>query len=138
VLAYTLLPRGLAVAAAGAMFGVTIGELCGLLVIVLQYLHSRGTYRAFHTVRIGSGGSALRLVSSLKDLLRIAVPVTGSRLVGSASYFLESVMTMKALALAGVAAAAATAQYGSLQGMAIPVLLLPGVLTYSLSVSLIP
>ena len=32
----------------------------------------------------------------------------------------------------------ATAQYGALQGMVIPVLLLPGVLTYSLSVSLVP
>lgn len=139
ILAYALLPRGLEFAAAGAMLGVTIGEVCGLAVIVYQYLRTRGAYKAFHQAKIGTNGSLPhRLAGSLRELLRIAVPVTGSRMVGSASYFLESVMTVKALAIAGVAVAAATAQYGSLQGMVIPVLLLPGVLTYSLSVSLVP
>jgi len=138
VFAYALLPHGLAVAAAGAMFGVTVGECCGLAVIVYQYARTRSAYKAFHTAQIGSGGTSRRFAASLRELLRIALPVTGSRLVGSASYFLESVMTVKALAIAGVAVAAATTQYGSLQGMVIPVLLLPGVLTYSLSVSLVP
>ncbi|HZG87012.1 stage V sporulation protein B [Paenibacillus sp.] len=138
VFAYVLLPHGLAVAAAGAMFGVTVGECCGLAVIVYQYVRTRSAYKAFHTAQIGSAGTSRRFAASLRELLRIALPVTGSRLVGSASYFLESVMTVKALAIAGVAVAAATAQYGSLQGMVIPVLLLPGVLTYSLSVSLVP
>lgn len=45
---------------------------------------------------------------------------------------------MRSLALAGIATAAATAQYGSLQGMVIPLLLLPGALTSSLAVSLVP
>jgi len=137
-LAYALLPYGIPYAAAGAMLGVTIGEVCGLAVIVFQYFRTRGAYKAFNQATIGVGGAPRRLAASLKELLRIAVPVTGSRMVGSASYFLESVMTVKALAVAGVAVVAATTQYGALQGMVIPVLLLPGVLTYSLSVSLVP
>jgi stage V sporulation protein B len=136
--AYLLLPYGLAFAAAGAMFGVTVGECCGLAVIIFQYKKTRAAYKAFHKAKIGTEGLAPRAVSTFKQLLNIALPVTGSRMVGSASYFLESVMTVKALAIAGVAVAAATAQYGSLQGMVIPVLLLPGVLTYALSVSLVP
>lgn len=137
--AYLLLPYGLAYAAAGAMFGVTAGECCGLAVILYHYKKTRGEYKTFYKATIGgAGGKRRRMIVSLKELFRIALPVTGSRMIGSSSYFLESVMTMKALAIAGVAVAAATAQYGTLQGMVIPVLLLPGVLTYSLSVSLVP
>lgn len=139
LLALALLPRGIEFAAAGAMLGVTIGELGGLVVIAYQYMRARKTYQAFHKAVIGAeGGRKRRALHSLSQLFRIALPVTGSRMVGSASYFLESVMTVKALAVAGVAVAAATTQYGTLQGMVIPVLLLPGVLTYALSVSLVP
>lgn len=74
----------------------------------------------------------------LRRLLGISIPVTASRLVGSFSYLLESIITVRSLALAGIATAAATAQYGSLQGMVIPLLLLPGALTSSLAVSLVP
>jgi stage V sporulation protein B len=54
------------------------------------------------------------------------------------SYLLESILIARSLAAAGIATGAATAQYGALQGMIIPLLLLPTALTYSLSVSLIP
>lgn len=74
----------------------------------------------------------------LRRLLGVSIPVTASRLVGSFSYLLESIITVRSLALAGIATAAATAQYGSLQGMVIPLLLLPGALTSSLAVSLVP
>ncbi len=138
-LAYFLLPHGLALAAAGAMFGVTLGELGGLAVLLHQYRKTRRAYAAYASAKIGTAsGTSARDGSVTRRLLRIHVPVTGSRLVGSLSYFLESVMTMQALAAAGIAAAIATAQYGSLQGMVIPLILLPGVLTYSLSVSLVP
>lgn len=92
----------------------------------------------------GTGGSlrirkqGLSFFSTLRQILRIAIPVTGGRLVGSISYLLESITTAQSLAIAGVATAVATAQYGALQGMIIPVLLLPGVLTSSLAVSLVP
>lgn len=139
-LAYFMLPYGLALAAAGAMFGVTLGELGGLAVLLHQYRKTRTVYAAYASAKIGSApaGSPVPHSGVIRRLLHIHVPVTGSRLVGSLSYFLESVMTMQALAAAGIAAAVATAQYGSLQGMVIPVILLPGVLTYSLSVSLVP
>ncbi|MCM3746681.1 polysaccharide biosynthesis protein [Paenibacillus pasadenensis] len=74
----------------------------------------------------------------MRRLLRLSMPITGSRLVGSLSYLLESILTARSLAVAGIATGAATAQYGALQGMIIPLLLLPTALTYSLSVSLIP
>jgi stage V sporulation protein B len=139
LLASIMLPYGVAYAAAGAMLGVTVGECFGLVVIWLQYNKTKplpGTHPVLesHT----ENRNFIRMWRLFPKLTGIAVPVTGSRLVGSGSYFLESVLTVKALAIAGVASSAATTLYGTLQGMVIPVLLLPGVLTYALSVSLVP
>ncbi|WP_409341622.1 stage V sporulation protein B [Paenibacillus sp. MBLB4367] len=138
--AYWLLPYGIEFAAAGAMIGVTVGELCGMAVILLHYYFSRNAYKAKSGQQTPSAPKTpgFSQESLMKRLFRIALPVTASRLVGSTSYLLESIFIAQSLAVAGIAAAVATAQYGTLQGMIIPVLLLPSALTYSLSVSLIP
>jgi stage V sporulation protein B len=136
--AFMLLPYGVEFAAAGAMLGVLAGELCGMLVLLLQHKASRSQYDAFQAADIGAHGAATRRFHAARRLLRLAIPVTAGKLVGSGSYFLESVMIVQSLAIAGIATSAATAQYGILQGMVIPILLLPSALTYSLAVSLIP
>ncbi|MCR8845998.1 stage V sporulation protein B [Paenibacillus sp. SC116] len=139
--AYLLLPYGLEWAAAGAMLGVVVGELSGLLVLVLQW-------RRHHKKKDGAiDATANNVLASQpveqerpawRSLVRIALPVTGGKLIGSLSYLLESITIARSLAAAGIVTAVATAQYGALQGMIIPILLLPGALTYSLSVSLVP
>lgn len=129
ILAYLFLPQGIHIAAAGAMLGVVVGELCGLLVLLLQYRSEKSTPAQQETVQKRR---------TVRQLFRIAVPVTASRLVGSGSYFLESILIVQNLALAGVATVVATTHYGILQGMVMPILLLPTALTYSLAVSLIP
>jgi stage V sporulation protein B len=139
VLAALFYPLGLEAAAAGAVLGMVAGEMAGLLVLWRQMARERkeeGATGKNGQEAITSGVSERRKV--FRGLLGIAVPVTGSRLVGSLSYLLESILTARSLAAAGLTAAAATAQYGALQGMVIPVLLLPGALTYSLAVSLVP
>lgn len=130
------------------MLGVTVGEIGGMLALLLQYYYivkkdkneappPAGT--AVSGSSAESGDEPQRQPGSvLKRLIGISVPVTAGRLIGSFSYLLESIITVRSLALAGIAAAAATAQYGSLQGMVIPLLLLPGVLSSSLAVSLVP
>ncbi|OXM86823.1 stage V sporulation protein B [Paenibacillus rigui] len=136
IFAYMMLPYGIEYAAAGAMIGVLIGEICAVLVLFISYRRSRRNAPSLPLAKIGS-----RLIgrwAELKHLLRLAVPITGSKLVGSCSYFFESILIVQSLAIAGVSAKLATAQYGALQGMIMPILLLPSALTYSLSVSLIP
>jgi stage V sporulation protein B len=134
LLAAALLPRGLEWAAAGAMMGVVAGEGFGLAVLLVHYGRSRRTERAPEA----RASSAFGPLPALRRLLGPAVPVTGSRLVGSLSYLLESIFTARSLAAAGLATGIATAQYGALQGMIMPVALLPTALTYSLAVSLVP
>lgn len=143
--AWLLLPKGIAFAAAGAMLGVTVGEIGGMLAIMWQYYvivkkdkKEEDLFAAEKAIQPQLYNLQPSNKTLLRRLLGISIPVTASRLVGSFSYLLESIITVRSLALAGIAAAAATSQYGSLQGMVIPLLLLPGALTSSLAVSLVP
>jgi len=138
--AWLLLPKGIAFAAAGAMLGVTVGEIGGMLAILWQYyvIVKKDKKEELSAAEKTAEPQINTTEQSSKTLLRrlfgISIPVTASRLVGSFSYLLESIITVRSLALAGIATAAATSQYGSLQGMVIPLLLLPGALTSSLAV----
>ncbi|GIP12101.1 stage V sporulation protein B [Paenibacillus macerans] len=140
--AYLLLPMGMAYAAAGAMLGVVAGEIVGLGVLLWQYRQLQRRERQEAAVQETSVKPATEkqpLIGKwLRPILRIAIPVTGGKLVGSLSYLLESITTAQSLAMAGISVAVATSQYGALQGMVIPLLLLPGALTSSLAVSLVP
>ncbi|WP_410772530.1 stage V sporulation protein B [Fontibacillus sp. BL9] len=147
---YLLLPMGIEYAAAGAMLGVVAGEVAGLAVLLWQYrlLRRRENSSGSSSDPASAKGSSpadvltpkdnLPFMPMLRRIMRIAIPVTGGRLVGSMSYLLESITTAQSLAIAGIATAVATSQYGALQGMIIPLLLLPGALTSSLAVSLVP
>ncbi|MFC5469470.1 stage V sporulation protein B [Cohnella suwonensis] len=144
--AWAFLPYGLEYAAAGAVLGMVVGELAGLAVLGAQLIGDRKNARA-GTATIAEPVSSLsvkrarpypRPPSRTRAVLQTAIPVTGSKMIGSLSYLLESILTVRCLTIAGVTAAGATAQYGALQGMVIPLLLLPGALTYSLAVSLVP
>ncbi|WP_237391905.1 stage V sporulation protein B [Paenibacillus dendrobii] len=131
---YLLLPKGIAFAAAGAMLGVMAGEFVGLLALLWQFRRDQS-----RTARIEKGARHEAASRGLfPRLMGITVPVTAGKLVGSFSYLFESIITAQSLAIAGIVTSVATAQYGALQGMIIPVLLLPGALTSSLAVSLVP
>ncbi|ACT03012.1 stage V sporulation protein B [Paenibacillus sp. JDR-2] len=132
-----LLPRGIEWAAAGAMLGVVAGEIGALAVLLWTYRKERRKQKP--APEDGTNASPLdKNTPVLRRLLGLSIPVTGSRMVGSLSYLLESILTARSLAAAGIATRAATAQYGALQGMIIPLLLLPTALTFSLASSLVP
>lgn len=134
-----LLPRGLEWAAAGAMLGTVVGEIGGLAVLLWKYAGERD--RKAITVPTADNQPEEPVAARtpvLRRLLSLSIPVTASRMVGSLSYLLESIFTARSLAAAGIATGAATAQYGALQGMIIPLLLLPTALTFSLASSLVP
>jgi stage V sporulation protein B len=138
---WMFLPFGLEMAAAGAVLGMVAGECAGLLVLWVQLLRDRRVLAQEPQKSASNIANKLlyaRETSYMKRLLHTAVPVTGSKMIGSLSYLFESILTVRSLTAAGLAAAGATAQYGALQGMVIPLLLLPGALTYSLAVSLVP
>lgn len=124
---------GVEYAAAGAMVSAVIGELASLFYMLFMFhreKHVAVRSRFFQTVRNGK--------DTLGSLMSIALPTTGSRFIGSVSYFLEPIVVARSLAIAGVTAEVATRQYGELNGYALPLLFLPSFITYALSTSLVP
>ncbi|WP_340399237.1 stage V sporulation protein B [Paenibacillus sp. FSL H8-0079] len=149
--AWLLLPHGIAQAAAGAMLGALVGEFGGMLVLLWKYNRQKnelplGNHQNMSNLSskpITTGTPVMKDTDTtqtglIRRLLAISVPVTAGRLVGSLSYLAETIVTAQSLALAGISKGLATAQYGALQGMIIPLLLLPGALTSSLATSLVP
>lgn len=132
-LANMLLPYGIEYAAGGAMISGVIGEFVSLLYMIWMFkLNKRIKIRAHFWRSLGKGKE------TFYQLMNIALPTTGSRLIGSFSYFLEPIVIAQSLFLAGVSTVLATKQYGELAGFAIPLLTLPSFITYSLHVSLVP
>ena len=74
----------------------------------------------------------------IKDLLNISIPSTGSRLIGSISYFLEPIILTYALTKSGYTKHFITIQYGIINGYAYPLLLLPSFFTLAISNALLP
>ncbi|OHX48595.1 stage V sporulation protein B [Cytobacillus pseudoceanisediminis] len=127
------LPYGIEYAAAGAMLAAVIGELASLLYLMTTFkLKKKFRVRKQFFKFVSSGKS------TFNELMTVALPTTGSRMIGSVAWFFEPIVVAQSLALAGVATAAATKQYGALTGFAMPLLMLPSFITYSLSTSLVP
>ncbi|URM33986.1 stage V sporulation protein B [Cytobacillus firmus] len=127
------LPYGIEYAAAGAMLAAVIGELASLLYLMTTFkLKKKFRVRKQFFKYVSSGKG------TFNELMTVALPTTGSRMIGSVAWFFEPIVVAQSLALAGVAAAAATKQYGALTGFAMPLLMLPSFITYSLSTSLVP
>lgn len=133
VLTKTFLPYGIEYAAAAAMFSTVIGELVSLIYLLTSFkLKKRFKLRSDFFKFVHSGKE------TFNELMSVALPTTGSRMIGSVSWFFEPIVVTHSLALAGVATIAATKQYGALTGFAMPVLMLPSFITLSLSTSLVP
>ncbi len=127
------LPYGIEYAAAGAMISAVIGELVSLLYLATMFKMNKKIKirkKFFNSVKNGK--------ETLNQLMNIALPTTGSRFIGNISWFFEPIVVANSLYIAGVATAAATKQYGALTGYAIPLLMLPSFITFSLSTSLVP
>ncbi|WP_019377833.1 stage V sporulation protein B [Virgibacillus halodenitrificans] len=128
-----LLPFGVEYAAAGAMFSVILGEFVSLLYMLHMFKQKK-------IVKIRSQFFSYLKTSSqtLKELFSIALPSTGSRMIGSLTHFMEPILVAQSLAIAGISSSLATKQYGELTGYVLPLLFLPTFITQSLSVALVP
>ena len=63
------------------------------------------------------------------EIVRLTAPTTGARLCQTALRSLNAVLLPVCLRRSGLSQAAATAQFGLLNGMAMPLLMLPGIVT---------
>ena len=133
ILTRIFLPYGIEFAAAAVMVATIIGEVMSLIYLLTMFK----VKKAF-PLRKNFFKSLANTRYVFKELLAIAVPTTGSRMIGSLSWFFEPIVVTQALALAGISTVLATKQYGSLTGLAMPLLLLPSFVTFALSTALVP
>ena len=74
----------------------------------------------------------------VKDVLNISIPSTGSRLIGSISYFLEPIILTYAMLKSGSSLSLITYEYGIVTGYVYALLLIPSFFTMAISTSLLP
>lgn len=72
------------------------------------------------------------------DLLKIALPTTGSRLIGSTGYFLEPIIITFVLTKIGYTNGFIVNEYGIINGYVMQIVLLPSFFTAAISQALIP
>ncbi|MDA8443311.1 MAG: stage V sporulation protein B [Peptococcaceae bacterium] len=130
--AVKLLPYGMEYAAVGLALGMGGGELIGLLVTLVVYNKHKAKLRPDDAQTVPNA------FAITKDLFRLGLPITGGRLVASASQAVDSMLIPLRLQAAGYSLRAATALYGQLNGAAITLLTFPTVFTFSLATSLVP
>lgn len=119
-LALVLLVRHADIGIIAALPGAA--EAVAALVVVLIFRHFFPLHR-----HPGKPVSDLQ-----KQLFHLAAPTTLSRLCLTGMRALEAVLLPVCLRRSGLSAAAATAQFGLLTGMAMPMMMLPGVVTSAL------
>ena len=73
-----------------------------------------------------------------KDVLNISLSATGSRFIGSISYFLEPVILTFILLKCGYDNSYIVSEYGIITGYVFPLLLIPSFFTMAISTSLLP
>ena len=119
---------GITGAAAGAVFGVTCGELLAVL-----YLIWRVRRGVIHMLRHPPEQS-----SDFSKLVQLMIPVTLGAAVMTISGFLDMAVVYRRLPAAGFSAQQIVAAYGAYTGMALTLFNLPQALSNAVSVSVLP
>lgn len=120
---------GISGAAAGAVLGVTIGELIAVLYLVWSVRHSMVSTLLHREPWIP--GTFSRFFSYF-------LPVTLGAAVMTVSGFLDMALLYRRLPLTGLSTAEVTAQYGAYTGMALTLYHLPQAFSGAVSVSILP
>lgn len=122
-----LLPKGLTYACLALVGGSALSEIFSALFLFLLYLFERR-----HHKREAAKGR------QLFPLLRITLPVAASSYVRSGLLSAEHMLIPRALSAGGQKREEALASYGTLSGMAMPLLLYPSAILSSFAGLLIP
>ncbi|MCR4418889.1 MAG: polysaccharide biosynthesis protein [Clostridia bacterium] len=131
-LAARLLPRGLAVAAAGLATGMVVGEAAGLAYLLSAYAREK-PWRNALPPRAG-----LSIAATWHRLWQLGWPITLGRVVASVTLALEAVLIPQRLQAGGYGLRQATELYGQFSGVAMALLTLPTVFTLSLAAAAVP
>lgn len=107
----------------GIALAMTLSDaLCVVLLAVLFFI----------------SGGRLTKPTGFKELIRRTVPLSATRIITSVSASLAALIIPKMLVMSGLPVSEATAEFGRVAGMALPLIMAPMTFVSSLSVVLIP
>ncbi len=107
----------------GIALAMTVSDVVCVLVLAVLFLLSGGRFAK---------------PSGFKELALRAIPLSATRIVTSVTASVSALIIPQQLIMGGLSVSQATAQYGRLTGMALPLIMAPVMLVSSLSVVLIP
>lgn len=122
-------PFGLGAAVAGVLLGDTVAEAVSCIFMCVSYY--------FDIKKLAIAGTEA-VFTSEKELLRISAPITAGRYAVTLLRTAENIIFPKCLSKAGGNFAHSLSLFGSLKGMALPVLFFPSSLLQAFSSLLIP
>jgi len=122
-----LIVYGINIAVLGVVLINIISELASIICLILFIPVKKLSIKDFKLDKI-----------ILKDILNISIPSTGSRLIGSISYFLEPIILTFVLLKAGYANDYIMQEYGIITGYVYPLLLIPSFFTTAISTAMLP
>jgi len=133
VCAYLFMKSGVEYSAAGAVFGVAMGGLLGFITLFSVYTLKKRKNKENQSLGISRSNGTI-----LKELVKIAVPITLGASVFSLTTLIDTAMIMHNLQSSGFSYAEAKHLYGSYTGYAVPLFNLPPTLISAITVSLVP
>jgi len=135
-LVIVLVKYGLNIAAAGASFGAVTGAAAGLLVLIFIYYKRRS--KIFSFLDSGMDKISVNSMGIVKEISRLGIPITLGALVLPLMNLVDLIFVPNRLQTAGFAVEEATALYGMLAAVAMPLVNFPTIITVSMSASLVP
>ncbi len=117
----------------GAMIGVCVGEIFQTLYMVI--FNDKKLYLRVNELLAFEKEDCLY---ESKNIVRLSLPLTLSRLVGSTTYFVESIIVSNLLLKYGMTTLEITHDYGILSGYVMPMLLMPGFFATAFANYLLP
>ncbi len=113
-----------------AMFSISVGEASSSFYMLYVLLRKKRKSVRFPF-------SKFRLQKQqFHEVLSVSIPMMGSRIIGSLTYFLEPIAMV--IGLSQVSAASMVLAYGQLNGYVLPIITMPSFITVTLSNYLLP
>jgi stage V sporulation protein B len=123
-----------------ATAGMAFGEIANLAVVSFKYLKNKkydlgGCTRQIKQAPSHSRGQTKQRAA---NILKIAAPISANRFILSALGLVEAVLIPRMLVFGGLDHTSSMQAFGRLNGMAMPLIYFPGLVTSSLATTLVP
>lgn len=133
IIAGTFIEKGLEYACSAAILAMAIGEMAGLLVLIIFFTKVR-TNKGLYIEK----SLRYRKKNIINEMMKIALPISGNRLVTSLMSTMENILIPLRLAAGGMDKTESISTFGKLSGMAMPLVFFPAIVTSAIATTLIP